>query len=209
LAWKLKRGRNKFMNKERTLVLLKPDTVQRSLIGEIISRFERVGLKIVSLKFLIPNKDQAYKHYVKNEAEIEALGNRSIEGKKKSGMVVTDDPKILGQKIIDRLVKFLTAGPVMIFVLEGNQAIAITRKIVGSTEPLQSDVGTIRGDYTIDSYALADDGDRAVRNLIHASANVSEAEYEIKAWFEEKELVDYKNVLDRVLYDVNLDAIPE
>jgi len=197
------------MNKERTLVLLKPDTVQRSLIGEIISRFERVGLKIVSLKFLIPNKDQAYKHYVKNEAEIEALGNRSIEGKKKSGMVVTDDPKILGQKIIDRLVKFLTAGPVMIFVLEGNQAIAITRKIVGSTEPLQSDVGTIRGDYTIDSYALADDGDRAVRNLIHASANVSEAEYEIKAWFEEKELVDYKNVLDRVLYDVNLDAIPE
>jgi nucleoside-diphosphate kinase len=197
------------MNKERTLVLLKPDTVQRSLIGEIISRFERVGLKIVSLKFLIPNKDQAYKHYVKNEAEIEALGNRSIEGKKKSGMVVTDDPKILGQKIIDRLVKFLTAGPVMIFVLEGNQAVAITRKIVGSTEPLQSDVGTIRGDYTIDSYALADDGDRAVRNLIHASANVSEAEYEIKAWFEEKELVDYKNVLDRVLYDVNLDAIPE
>jgi nucleoside-diphosphate kinase len=197
------------MNKERTLVLLKPDTVQRSLIGEIISRFERVGLKIVSLKFLIPNKDQAYKHYVKNEAEIEALGNRSIEGKKKSGMVVTDDPKILGQKIIDRLVKFLTAGPVMIFVLEGNQAIAITRKIVGSTEPLQSDVGTIRGDYTIDSYALADDGDRAVRNLIHASANVSEAEYEIKAWFEEKELVDYKNVLDRVLYDVNLDAISE
>lgn len=209
MDWKLKRVRNKFMNKERTLVLLKPDTVQRSLIGEIISRFERVGLKIVSLKFLIPNKDQAYKHYVKNEAEIEALGNRSIEGKKKSGMVVTDDPKILGQKIIDRLVKFLTAGPVMIFVLEGNQAIAITRKIVGSTEPLQSDVGTIRGDYTIDSYALADDGDRAVRNLIHASANVSEAEYEIKAWFEEKELVDYKNVLDRVLYDVNLDAISE
>lgn len=197
------------MNKERTLVLLKPDAVQRSLVGEILGRFERVGLKIVSLKFLIPTKDQAYKHYVKNEAEIEALGNRSIEGKKKSGLVVNDDPKELGQKIIDRLIRFLTAGPVVAFVLEGNQAVAITRKIVGSTEPLQSDVGTIRGDYTIDSYLLADGGDRSVRNLVHASANVPEADYEIKVWFSDAELIDYKNVLDKVLYDVNLDAIPE
>jgi nucleoside-diphosphate kinase len=209
LVWKLKRAKNRFMDKEKTLVLLKPDAVQRSLIGEIVSRFERVGLKIIALKFLIPNKDQAYKHYVKNEAEIEALGKRSIEGKKKSGIIVTDDPKILGQKIVDRLVKFLTAGPVVAFVLEGNQAVAITRKLIGSTEPLQSDVGTVRGDYTIDSYALADDDDRSVRNLIHASANVPEAGYEIKVWFEEKDLVDYKNVLDKVLYDVNLDTIPE
>jgi nucleoside-diphosphate kinase len=197
------------ITKERTLVLLKPDAVQRSLVGEILGRFERVGLKIVALKFLIPSKEQAYKHYVKNEAEIEALGNRSIEGKKKSGLVVNDDPKELGQKIIDRLVKFLTAGPVVAFVLEGNKAVAITRKIVGSTEPLQSDVGTIRGDYTIDSYELADGGDRAVRNLVHASANVLESDYEIKVWFSDQEIVDYKNVLEKVLYDVNLDAIPE
>jgi len=197
------------MAQERTLVLLKPDTVQRSLIGEIIGRFERAGLKIVALKFLMSNKEQAYKHYVKNEAEIEALGNRSIEGKKKSGLTVTDDPKVLGQKIVDRLVKFLIAGPVVAFVLEGNQAVAITRKLVGSTEPLQSDVGTIRGDYTIDSYELADDSDRSVRNLVHASANVGEADYEVKVWFSEQELIDYKNVLDKVLYDVNLDAIPE
>jgi nucleoside-diphosphate kinase len=197
------------MTQERTLVLLKPDTVQRSLVGEIIGRFERAGLKIVALKFLVSNKEQAYKHYVKNETEIEALGNRSIEGKKKSGLTVTDDPKTLGQKIVDRLVKFLTAGPVVAFVLEGNQAVAITRKLVGSTEPLQSDVGTIRGDYTIDSYELADNSDRSVRNLVHASANVGEADYEIKVWFSEQELIDYKNVLDKVLYDVNLDAIPE
>ncbi len=197
------------ITKERTLVLLKPDAVQRSLVGEILGRFERAGLKIAALKFLIPSKEQAYKHYVKNEAEIEALGNRSIEGKKKSGIVVNENPKELGQKIIDRLVKFLTAGPVVAFVLEGNKAVAITRKIVGSTEPLQSDVGTIRGDYTIDSYELADDGDRAVRNLVHASANVPESDYEIKVWFNEQEIVDYKNALEKVLYDVNLDAIPE
>jgi nucleoside-diphosphate kinase len=198
------------MKKERTLVLLKPDAVARSLVGEIIKRFERVGLKIVALKFLIPSQEQAYKHYVKNEEEIEALGKRSIEGKKKSGIDVSNqDPKELGKQIIDRLVRFLTAGPVVALVLEGNQAVAITRKLIGSTEPLQSDVGTIRGDYTIDSYLLADNDNRAVRNLVHASANVSEAEYEIKVWFSESELIDYKNVLDRVLYDVNLDDILE
>jgi nucleoside-diphosphate kinase len=197
------------MDKERTLVLLKPDTIQRSLIGEIIGRFEKVGLKIVALKFLVPSREQAYKHYVKNEAEIEALGNRSIEGKKKSGLAVTEDPKTLGQKIVDRLVRFLTAGPVVAFVLEGHQAVAVTRKLVGSTEPLQSDVGTIRGDYTVDSYALADGDDRSVRNLVHASANPSEADYEIKVWFGGEELIDYKNVLEKVLYDVNLDAILE
>ncbi|MDD4784580.1 MAG: nucleoside-diphosphate kinase, partial [Candidatus Pacebacteria bacterium] len=168
---------------ERTLVLLKPDAVQRNLIGEIVSRFERAGLKIIAMKFLLPTKEQAYKHYVKNEEEIEALGNRSIEGKRKNGVEVTMDPKVLGQSIIDRLVEFLSHSPVVALVLEGSNSIPIVRKIVGSTEPLNSDVGTIRGDYTIDSYALADDDNRAVRNLIHASANEFDADYEIKAWF--------------------------
>ena len=197
------------LKKEKTLVLLKPDTVQRALIGEIISRFERVGLKIVAMKFLLPTKEQAYKHYVKNEAEIEALGNRSIEGKKKSGMEVNDDPKALGQQIIDRLVAFLSAGPVVALILEGNRSVAITRKMVGSTEPLQSNMGTIRGDYTVDSYAIADEGDRSVRNLVHASANLEEADYEIKVWFSPEEIIDYKNAFDRILYDVNLDGVLE
>lgn len=197
------------LKKEKTLVLLKPDTVQRALIGEVISRFERVGLKIVAMKFLLPTKEQAYKHYVKNEAEIEALGNRSIEGKKKSGMEVNDDPKALGQQIIDRLVAFLSAGPVVALILEGNRSVAITRKMVGSTEPLQSNMGTIRGDYTVDSYAIADEGDRSVRNLVHASANLEEADYEIKVWFKPEEIIDYKNAFDRILYDVNLDGVLE
>ena len=194
---------------ERTLVLLKPDAVQRSLIGEIIGRFERAGLKIVALKFLLPTKEQAHKHYVKNEQEIEALGKRSIEGKKKSGLEVSADPKALGHQIVDRLVRFLTAGPVTALVLEGNHAVAITRKLVGSTEPLQSDVGTIRGDYTIDSYTLADGDDRAVRNLVHASATIDEAGYEVPVWFSQTELVAYKNAYHKILYDVNFDAIPE
>jgi nucleoside-diphosphate kinase len=197
------------LQEERTLVLLKPDAVQRNLIGEIISRFERVGLKIVALKFLLPTKEQAYKHYVKNEEEIVALGNRSIEGKKKNGVIVKETPKELGQSIVDRLVRFLSSSPVAAIVLEGNQAIAVTRKLVGSTEPLQSAVGTVRGDYTVDSYALADNGDRAVRNLVHASANQFDSEYEIKVWFNEEEIVSYKNVRDKILYDVNFDSINE
>jgi len=186
---------------ERTLILLKPDAVQRNLIGEIISRFERAGLKIIAMKFLLPTKEQAYKHYVKNEEEIEALGNRSIEGKRKNGVEVTIDPKVLGQSIIDKLVEFLSQSPVVAMVLEGSNSIPIVRKIVGSTEPLNSDVGTIRGDYTIDSYELADDDNRAVRNLIHASANEFDANYEIKIWFNDNEIYTYKNVRDAVLYD--------
>lgn len=197
------------MTKEKTLVLLKPDAVQRNLIGDIINRFERVGLKIVALKFVIPTKEQVYTHYVKNKEEITALGQRSIDGKRKGGAIVDDDPTELGTKIIDRMVRFLSSGPVVAIVLQGHQAIAITRKLVGSTEPLQSAMGTIRGDYTVDSYVIADTDDRAVRNLVHASSNAQEAEYEINVWFKPGEVVDYKNLRERILYDVNLDDINE
>ena len=192
-----------YIKKERTLVLLKPDAVQRSLVGEIISRFERVGLKIVGLKFIAPDEKRAYDHYVKNEDEIRALGERSIEGKKKAGMDVDgEDPRALGEKIINGLVSFLTSGPVVAIAIEGHQAIKIVRKLVGSTEPLNSDVGTIRGDFTVDSYQIADADSRAVRNLVHASSNEFEAEYELKLWFDESELVSYRNARDAVLYDV-------
>lgn len=169
--------------KERTLVLLKPDAVQRNLVGEIVGRFERAGLKIVGMKFVLPTKEQTYTHYKINPN--------------------------LPEKILNHLVKFLTASPVVAVVLEGNKAIPIARKLIGSTEPLQSDVGTIRGDYTLDSYGLADADGRAVRNLVHASASESDAEQEIKVWFANKELVNYRTVRERILYDVNLDDILE
>jgi nucleoside-diphosphate kinase len=201
-----------FMNQhvERTLVLLKPDTVQRNLIGEVISRFERAGLKIVALKFLNCTPEQALKHYVKNDAEYEALGNRSIAGMEKAGMDVAGvNAREKGESIINSLVKFLTASPVVALVLEGHQAVKLTRKLVGSTEPLNSDVGTIRGDYTLDSYVMADADNRAIRNLVHASGNVEEAEYEIPVWFKPEEVIDYRNVRDAILYDVNVDGTKE
>jgi nucleoside-diphosphate kinase len=189
---------------EKTLVLLKPDAVQRNLIGEILSRFERVGLKIVALKFLQPTQEQAHKHYVKNEEEIKALGERSIEGKKKAGLDPQDDPVELGNFIVNKLVAFLSSGPVVALILEGHQAIKITRKLIGSTEPLNSDIGTIRGDFTVDSYLIADSDKRAVRNLVHASANDFDAKYEIDVWFAPEEVVSYKNMRDAVLYDMGI-----
>ena len=171
------------MQKERTLVLLKPDAVQRNLAGEIISRFERVGFKIVAMKFLLPSKDQVRSHYKINEA--------------------------LKPEILERLVEFMSASPIVAVVLEGNKAIPIVRKLVGSTEPLQSDVRPIRGDFTVDSYDLADADKRAVRNLVHASSSESDAEKEIKVWFANEELVNYKTIREKILYDVNLDDVLE
>lgn len=169
--------------KERTLVLLKPDAVQRNLVGEIVGRFEKAGLKIVAMKLVLATKEQAYTHYKINPN--------------------------LPQTILDHLAKFLSASPVVAMVLEGNKAIPVVRKLVGSTEPLQSAPGTIRGDYTLDSYDLADKDGRAVRNLVHASSSVEDAEKETKVWFKDNELVNYKNLREKMLYDVDLDGILE
>jgi nucleoside-diphosphate kinase len=168
------------IKKERTFVAIKPDGVQRSLIGEVIQRFERVGLKLVGIKLVLATEEHVEKHYEK-----------------------------LDQKIKNHLKKYMTSGPVVAMVWEGAHAVPLVRKLVGKTEPLSSDVGTIRGDYVLDSYAMADGDDRAVRNLIHASGNVEEAEFEIGHWFKKEELINYKLVQEAILYDVNIDGVLE
>ena len=195
--------------KERTLVMIKPDGVQRSLVGEIISRFERVGLKFIAMKMFIPTKKQVIEQYGPNKQEIEALGKRSIDNQAKLGVEIKETPLEQGTKIFNAMKKYMTSGPVIAMVLEGNQAVGVVRKIVGATEPLSSDVGTIRGDFTIESYGIADMDGRAVRNLIHRSGSVEEAKREIKIWFEEKELLNYRLISESILYDVNLDGILE
>ncbi len=194
---------------EKTLVLIKPDGVQRSLIGEIISRFERVGLKFLCLKMLIPAPKQAFEHYNMPDDWFEMVGNNTIKTKKERGEKVKKSAQEYGKDIQKALVEFLCAGPVVAMVLQGNQAVGVARKLVGKTEPLTSDVGTIRGDLTIDSYSMANLGNRAVRNLIHASGTPEEAEREIKIWFSEDEILKYNLVQDKILYDVNLDGIKE
>ena len=196
-------------HKERTLVIIKPDGVQRSLIGEIVSRFERTGLKFTGFKFLVPTREQCMVHYNKDEEWFLRKGTRIVEDLKSQGLPVEKEPIEYGRDIIEMNNKFMTAGPVLAMVIEGNQSVAIVKKIVGSTEPSTSDVGTIRGDLTVDSYAHSANQNRAVRNLIHCSDAPEEAEREIKVWFDEKELIAYKTAQERILYDVDLDGILE
>jgi len=195
------------MHRERTLVIIKPDGVQRALIGDIVSRFERTGLKFTAFKFLVPTEAQCLEHYHKDEAWFLKKGNRIIADLTAQGLPVEKDAMTYGKGIIDTIVKFITAGPVLAFVVEGNQSVAIVTKIVGSTEPSTSDVGTIRGDLTVDSYGHSTLQNRAVRNLIHCSESPEEAEREIKVWFKEEETVNYKTVQERILYDVDLNGI--
>jgi nucleoside-diphosphate kinase len=199
----------KHLKNERTFVIIKPDGVQRSLIGEIIKRYERTGLKLVGVKFGLANEAKLWKHYNKDEAWFLKKGTKILEDKKASGLPVKKEAIEYGKDIIGQLVKFMTAGPVLMLVWEGNQAVSVVKKITGETEPSTSDIGTIRGDLTLDSYSIAAVDDRAVRNLIHCSDSPSEAEREISLWFNNDELIDYKIVQDAILYDVNLDGIFE
>jgi nucleoside-diphosphate kinase len=195
--------------KERTFVIIKPDGVQRSLIGEIIQRYERTGLKLVGQKFGIADEKKLWEHYNKDDAWFLKKGTKITEDKKAAGLPTSKEPIEYGKDIIRQLVKFMTSGPVIMMVWEGNQAAVVARKVTGDTEPATSDVGTIRGDFTLDSYGISAVDDRAVRNLIHCSENVEDANREIAIWFTENELLNYRLVNEQILYDVNLDGILE
>lgn len=195
--------------KERTFVAVKHDGVQRGLVGEAIKRIESTGLKIVGLKMFVPDRERTVEHYGKDDAWCAKVGERTIESLKKEGKEPEKSAIEYGRDVLEHLYKYFTAGPIVGFVIEGNQAVAIVKKLVGGTEPTTSDVGTLRGDFTVDSYEIANVDGRAVRNLMHCSDQVSEAEREINIWFTPKELINYRLVQEEILYDVNLDGILE
>lgn len=199
----------KNIKRERTLVILKPDAVQRGLIGEVIGRIEKTGLKLVALKFVMATEEQLWTHYNKDDEWFIKKGERTIEERKAAGMSVDKEAIEYGKDIIRALVKFMSCGPVVPMIFEGNQAVGIVKKLVGSTEPLSSDAGTLRGDYTIDSYGLANVDERAVRNLIHCSDPIEDAAREIPIWFSPEEILSYRLIAEQILYDVNLDSIKE
>jgi len=198
------------VKKEQTFIAIKPDGVQRSLIGETIKRFERLGLKLVAIKMLVPNGEHVEKHYTLDPNWKRIVGEKAIESYNKKGLTPpSSDPIKVGNTVLKNLINYMVSGPVVAMVWQGANAVQIVRKVVGSTEPLSSDVGTLRGDYVLDSYQMADNDGRAVRNLIHASGSIKEAEQEIKHWFKEGEIIKYKLVQEQILYDVNLDGILE
>ncbi|MEK7167298.1 MAG: nucleoside-diphosphate kinase [Patescibacteria group bacterium] len=195
---------------ERTLVIIKPDGIQRTLIGEIIKRYERIGFKLVAIKMLIPNEEHIEKHYTLDPNWRRITGEKTIKGYKDKGLIPpSENPLDITAVLLENLKKYITSGPVIAMVCQGAHVFQIIIIITGGTEPLTSDVGSIRGDFVLDSYQMSDVDGRAIRNLIHASGTIEGAEKEINHWFKEEEIINYRLIQEQILYDVNLDGIKE
>jgi nucleoside-diphosphate kinase len=193
---------------ERTLVIIKPDGIQRNLVGEIIKRYERAGLKLTAIKMMVPTADLVEKHYTLDPEWRRITGEKTIKGFKDKGLKPpTEDPIESTGILLGRLIKYITSGPVIAMVWQGAHAVEVVRKITGGTEPLTSPIGTIRGDFLLDSYQMTEADDRSLRNLVHASGSPKEAENEIMHWFKKEEIIDYTLIQEKILYDVNLHGL--
>lgn len=191
---------------ERTLAIIKPDGVQRGLVGEILSRFEKAGLKISAMKMAWPDPELVGQHYAADENYLTSVGEKALDNARQRGLQVKETALEIGQRVRESNMRYISTGPVLAFILEGNTAVQTTRNIIGGTNPLSADIGTIRGDLTIDDFIQADAEGRSVRNLMHASGDVEEAKREIALWFTRREIYEYQTVMDKVLHDPDWDA---
>ena len=195
-------------SREKTVVLIKPDGVKRGLAGEVISRFEKMGLKILAMKMVWIDRKLAQKHYPESRTELmEAIGRKTLETYEKYGRDPKEEfgdlePIEIGKMVNKWNIDFITSGPVITILLQGIHAIDNVRMLAGHTLPVFAVPGTIRGDYSIDSPALANVRGRAVHNLIHASGNEEEAKYEEQLWFTNQDIVaDYKRTDEEVMFE--------
>ncbi len=179
------------MKVERTLILAKQDAIHRGLVGEIIKRFEQKGMKIVGMKLVIPTRKMVEEHYPDDEAMWTVTGERTIATWREKGKETKETPLQVGKRIREWNIESLSGHPILAMCFEGYHAVEVGRKIVGHTEPRQAQPGTIRGDFSVESYDLADFLKRPLINLVHAAGKAHEAEREIKVWFTDKELFDY------------------
>lgn len=176
--------------------MVKPDGVKKGLIGEIIKRFEQRDLKIVALEMFQPTVEQIDNHYPKDPAWIKRLGEKTLSTYEKYGYDAmkdfgTTEPEKIGPEIRKWLVDYMVSAPLVRMVVQGIHAVDMVRKISGPTMPYLADMGTIRGDYSNDSPALANAEKRAVMNLMHASETPEEAEHEIEYWFGKSPIYSY------------------
>lgn len=196
----------KGIRNQQTFAMIKPDGVSRGLVGDILQRIEKSGLKIVAMKMVYPSKDQVVAHYpMSDQAWVDRLGDKGLGTFKDLGLdavehLGTDDRSVVGQKVADSLIGYMTSGPVVCMVVEGLQALDMVRKLAGHTLPFKADVGTIRGDYSVDTPAIANAEGRAIHNLFHASENPGEAANEIKLWFTKEEIHSYKRADEDIMF---------
>lgn len=191
--------------KERTLVLVKPDGVLRGLVGEVISRFEKRGLKIIALKMVWPTVEHINKHYPSHDEWFNSVGSRTKEFFQGKGIDVkehfgTDNAVEVGKQVKGWLADYLTMSPVVAVVVEGMHAITTVRKLVGHTYPIEALPGTIRGDFSVDTPSAANVEKRVVKNIVHASGNEEEATHEIEHWFSTEEIHDYKRAEEDIMF---------
>lgn len=191
---------------ERTFVMIKPDGILRGLIGEVIGRFERRGLKLVGMKMMKPSLEHINDHYPKDEAWIKRLGQKGFKTFAEHGIsplekMGTEDELEAGTMVREWLMNYIMDAPVLAMVIEGYHAVEVARKIVGPTIPSKAELGTIRGDFSIDSPVAANLNKRAMKNLIHASETPEEAEHEIEHWFSESEIYDYERSDQKAMFN--------
>ncbi len=195
------------MKKQRALLIIKPDGVQRGIIGKIITRFETVGLKVIGVKFEWAKKENIIAHYPETDAWFGKVGQRTLSNYEKKGLdakVVfkTDDAVSIGKIVKSWLVDYMQESPVFLAVVEGYDAIEIVRKLSGNTIPVQALPGTIRGDFSHDTIDLANEQNRPLRNIIHASDTPEDGEKEVNLWFTKEELFDYELAGEKFMFNV-------
>lgn len=195
----------KHIKEEKTLVLVKPDGVKRGLIGEVISRIERRGLKIIALKMVWPTKEMMESHLPKEDEWLVRLGNKGLSTFEEYNLnakelLGTDDPMEIGARTKEKIIEYMTSGPVVAMIIQGIHAMGMLRKLVGHTLPFKAEMGTIRGDFSVDSPAVANVEGRSIKNIVHASETPQEAQNEIKLWFTQDEIHSFKRAEEEIMF---------
>ncbi|MEK7593459.1 MAG: nucleoside-diphosphate kinase [Patescibacteria group bacterium] len=193
------------LQQEKTLVLIKPDGVKRGLIGEIINRIEQRGLKIIALKMFKATREQIDEHYPKDQRWVSRLGEKTLGTYEKYGLdpikeLGTDKADEIGKMVRGWIIDFMVSGPLVKIIIQGVHAVDMVRKICGNTLPNLAEMGTIRGDYSVDSPALANAAKRGVHNIIHASETPEEATHELEYWFSPDEIHEYKRAEENIMF---------
>jgi len=185
---------------EKTVVFIKPESIQRHLMGEFINRFERRGLKMVACRLIAPTAEQVGRHYPDDEGWLIPTGEKAHKSYTDKGIDPGMGPIELARRVRERLIEHFADRPLLVTVWEGPHAVAIGRKTAGATNCMLADVGSIRGDFSMESYDLADALERPIHTLVHASGSVEEAENEIKIWLGENDVLDYDLLDETVIY---------
>jgi nucleoside-diphosphate kinase len=195
----------KHVRQQQTLALVKPDGVMRGLVGEVLSRIERRGLKVVALKMVQVERDHLEKHFPSDPEWVARLGDKGLKTFAEYNLDVieymgTNDRAEIGKKVKESLYDYMTSGPIVAMVIEGLHAIDMVRKVAGNTLPVFAEMGTIRGDFSVDSPAIANTENRAIHNIMHASETPEEAKNEIALWFTPEEIHSYKRADEDIMF---------